>query len=124
MSAGGYIRAKVHKKWFCCHYLPQNHLVGATFAATLPLQVVLLQTVFGQLLIFCAGAAVVGIGVNADAATRGEQACHFNVFGVHQFDEILHDDVHAVLMEVAMIAETEQVKLEAFAFNHEFVGQV
>ena len=49
--------------------------------------------------------AVVGKGINADAATRNEDASHLDVLGFHQADEVLHDDVDAVLVEATMIAE-------------------
>lgn len=68
----------------------------------------------GQLLVFRAGTSVIGIGIYADAAAGGEEAGHLYVFRIHEADEVLHDCVHAVLMEVAVIAETEKVKLEAF----------
>ena len=62
--------------------------------------------------VFCTWATIVGIGVNADATTRCEDACDLNVLRVHETDEVFHDDVHAVLVEIAMIAEGEQVELE------------
>ena len=56
-----------------------------------------------------AGAAVVGERVDGDAAARGEFAEHLDVFRIHQCNQIFHDDVHAVFVEVAMVAEAEQV---------------
>ena len=82
------------------------------------LEVMLLQSVFCQFLVFGAGATIVGIGIDADATARGEESCHFNIFGVHQPDEVLHDDVDAVLMEVAVVAEAEEVEFETLAFHH------
>ena len=69
----------------------------------------------GKLLIFCALAAIVGKGVDADAATRGEDARHLDIFGVHEADEVLHDDVDAVFVEIAMIAEAEEIKFQTLA---------
>ena len=51
--------------------------------------------VLGHLLVFGARTAVVGVRVDRDAASRGEFAPDFDVAGVHQFDQIVHDDVHA-----------------------------
>ena len=64
------------------------------------------EAMLGKLLIFCALAAIVGEGVDADAATRGEDARHLDIFRVHEADEVLHDDVDAVFVEVAVVAET------------------
>lgn len=78
----------------------------------------------GQLLVFGARPAVVGIGVDADAATRDEKPGDLDIFGIHEADEVLHDDVYAVFVEVAVVAETEQVELQTFAFHHADVGNV
>lgn len=78
----------------------------------------------GKLLIFCALAAIVGEGVDADAATRGEDARYLDIFGVHEADEVLHDDVDAVFVEVAVVAETEEVELQALALYHAHVGDI
>ena len=77
-----------------------------------------------HLLVFGAWAAIVGVGVDADAAAGREDASDFDVLGVHQTDEVLHDDVDAVLVEVAVVAEGEEVELEGFALHHALVGQV
>ena len=65
-----------------------------------------------QLFVLGAWTTVVGVGVDADAATRGEDACDLDVLGIHETDEVFHDDVDAVFVEVAMIAEGEEVELE------------
>ena len=52
-----------------------------------------------HLLILGAWSAVVGIGIDGDAATGQEQACDLDVLRVHETDEVFHDDVDAVLME-------------------------
>ena len=57
------------------------------------------------------GVAVVGEGLDGDAATGVEQADDLQIFGIHQLDEVLHDDVDAVLMEVAVVTEAEEVEL-------------
>ena len=85
-----------------------------------------------MLLLFCiialfvlgARTAVVGVGVDGDAATWGEEAGDLDVFGIHQFDEVLHDDVDTILMEIAVVAEAKQVKLQALALHHSHVGDV
>ena len=62
--------------------------------------------------------AVVAVRVNRDAAARRELAPDLDVLRLHELDEILHDDVHAVLVEIAVVAEAEQIQLERFALNH------
>ena len=88
------------------------------------LQIVLPQAIGGEFGVGRVGAAVVGVRVDADAAARGEQARHLDVLRVHEADEVFHDDVHAVFVEVAVVAETKQVEFQAFAFHHAAVGQV
>ena len=63
--------------------------------------------------------AVVGEGLDGDTATGIEQADNLKVFGIHQLDQVLHDDVDAVLMEVAVVAEAEEVELQALALHHQ-----
>ena len=82
------------------------------------------HTIVRHFLVFGAWTAIVGVGVDADASAWGEDAGDLDVLGVHQADEVLHDDVDAVLVEVAMIAEGEEVELEGFALHHALVGQV
>ena len=76
------------------------------------------HTVTGKLLIFRAGTAVIGIGPDGNPAPRGKYARNFYIFGLHEPDKILHDHVHAILMKISMVAEAEQIKLEALALHH------
>ena len=62
--------------------------------------------------------AVVAVGVDGDTAARQKLAPHLDVLRRHQADEILHDNVHAVLVKVAVIAEAEQIELERLALDH------
>ena len=78
----------------------------------------------GHLLVLGTRTAVVGIGIDADAAARQEEPQHLNVLGVHETDEIFHDDVDAVLVEIAVIAEREEIELEALRLHHSLVGQI
>ena len=61
---------------------------------------------------------IIGIRPDTDAAARSEDARHLNIFGLHQTYQVLHDDIHAVLMEVPVIAEGEEIKLQALALHH------
>ena len=60
----------------------------------------------------------IGIRTYGYAATWSEQPDNFNITGLHQSDQIFHDDVDAVFMEITVIAETEQIQFQTFAFHH------
>ena len=62
---------------------------------------------------------VVGEGLDGDAATRIEQADDLKIFWIHKFDQVLHDDVNAVLVEIAMVAEAEEIEFQALALHHQ-----
>ena len=62
--------------------------------------------------------AVVGEGINSDAPARSENAFYFDIFRVHKLTKVLQDDVDAIFMKVAMVAKTEKVEFQTFAFNH------
>lgn len=61
---------------------------------------------------------VVAIRIDRDAAAWSELAPYLDVARVHQLDQIVHDDVDAILVKITVIAEAEQVQLERFALNH------
>ena len=64
---------------------------------------------FGQSFVFCSRSSVIAIRINADAASRSEDSCHFDILRGHQLDQVFHDDVDTVFMESAVAAEAEQV---------------
>ena len=82
------------------------------------------QAVLGPLLIFGAGLAVIAIRVDAQSATWQKFSPHLDVFRLHQFNQVFHDDVNAIFVKSAVVAETEEVQLQAFAFNQFLVGNV
>ena len=90
----------------------------------LRVEVVVQKAELGHLLVFCSRSSVVGVGIDADAASWREDSRHFDVFGIHQFDEVLHDDVDTIFVEVAVISEAKQVELQALAFHHFMVGEI
>ena len=51
-------------------------------------------------------------------STRCEETCHLDILRIHKLHEVFHNDVHAVLVEVAMITEAEKVELQALALHH------
>ena len=82
------------------------------------------EAVFGQLLVLRARPSVVGVGVNAYSAARRKQPDYLYIFRVHQLDQVLHDDVHAVFMEVSVVTETEKIQLQALTLYHADVGNI
>ena len=73
---------------------------------------------------FGAGDAVVAIGVDRESAAGEEFAPHFDVPGMQQFDEVCHDHIDAVFMEITMISIAKKVQFQRFAFYHVFVGNI
>ena len=55
------------------------------------------------------GVAIVGEGVDRYSSARGEDAFDFDVAGVHESDKVLHYNIDAVLMEIAVVSEAEEV---------------
>ncbi len=82
------------------------------------------ETLLGEGLVLGARTAVVGVRIDGDAAARGEEAGDLYVFGIHQLDEILHNLVDAILVEVSVVAETEQIQLQALALDHPHVRNI
>ena len=78
----------------------------------------------GQLLPLGAGAAEVGEGIDGDTAAGREETGNLQILGIHQFHQVFHDGIHAVFMEVSVVAEAEKVQLQAFAFHHLLVRNV
>ena len=68
--------------------------------------------------------AIIGKRLDADAATRVKQADNLEIFGIHQFHQVFHDDVDAILMEVAVVAEAEEIELQTLALDHAHAGDV
>ena len=62
---------------------------------------------------------VVGEGFDGDATTGIEQAYDLQILGIHQLDQILHDDVDTILVEVTVITEAEEVEFQALALHHQ-----
>ena len=68
------------------------------------------KTLRSQLLVTRSGTAVIGVGIDGDAAAGRKKARHLDVFGIHQGDEVLHDHIDAILVESPAVAETAQIE--------------
>ena len=80
------------------------------------------KALLSQLFIFGSRLAVVGVWPDADAAAWGKDTGYFDILRIHQFNEVLHDDVHAVFVEIAMIAEAEEIKFQTLALYHLYIS--
>ena len=76
------------------------------------------ETIERQLLIFCSWSAVVGVWMNCNASTWREDASDLDVTRIHKTNQVFHYYIDTVFVEVAMIAEAEEIELEALAFDH------
>ena len=76
------------------------------------------QSVFRHLLIFRSRAAIVSIRIDGNTSTRSKDAGHFNIFRIHQFNQIFHDNIHTILVEITMISETEQIEFQGLTLHH------
>jgi len=87
-------------------------------------EVVMKETVLSHLLILSAWTSVVGIGIDADAATGREKTDDFNVLGVHKSDKVLHNRVDTILVEITVITETEEVQFQGLGLHHAFAREI
>lgn len=62
--------------------------------------------------------AVIGKRNNGDAAAWCKKPGDFDVLGIHQAAQVLHDDIDAVFVEIAVVAEREQIQFQALALDH------
>ena len=82
------------------------------------------EALLGQCGPLGAGAAVVGVGVDGDAAAGSEETGDLNVLGVHELNQVLHDGVDNILVEITVAAEAEQIQLQRLAFHHAYIRNV
>lgn len=82
------------------------------------------ETVYRDLLPHSPLFAVVAVGVYGDASPRGKFSPDLDVLGIHKLDKVFHYDVHAVLVEVPVVPEAVQIKLQGLAFHHSLCGDV
>ena len=70
------------------------------------------------------GASVVSVGEDADAAAGSEQTGDLDVFGFHEANEVFHDDIDAIFVEITVIAEREEIEFQTLALHHAFARDV
>ena len=82
------------------------------------------QALPGHLLPFCSRHSVVAVGVDGDPAPRQEPAPYLDILRLHQRDQILHDPVHAVLMEISLVPVTEKVQFQGLTLHQPFIRNI
>lgn len=63
-------------------------------------------------------------GIDADAAAGHEKALHLKIARLHQIPQIIEDDVYTVFVKIAVVAEAEQIQLQAFALDHAHIRYI
>ena len=77
-----------------------------------------------KLLVFCAWTTIVSVWIDADTTTWGEDTRHLYIFRIHEADKVFHDDIDAILMEVAMITEREEIECPVIGQREVNSGQL
>ena len=63
------------------------------------------EALFGEGFVFCAGATVVCIRIDAYTATGSEKSDNLDILRIHQLYQILHNHIYTILVEITMVAE-------------------
>ena len=82
------------------------------------------ESLMCHLFVLRAWASVIGIRIDADAATWQEESDDLNILGIHQAHKVLHDNVYTIFVEVTMITEGEEIEFQALALDHAVTRQV
>ena len=68
------------------------------------------ETEVGKVFPFGIRCAVVAVRVDGESAAGEKFAPYFDIAGMEKLDEVTHDDIHAVLVEITVIAEAEKIE--------------
>src|SRR5690606_33693983 len=68
--------------------------------------------------------AIIAVWIDADSTPWGEFSPHLYVFRIHKPNQVLHDDIDAIFVEVAVIPEAEKIEFQAFAFHHQITRYI
>ena len=78
-----------------------------TVCYALRLHVVEMKALFCSLFPLCTRLAIVCVWIDGQTTARRKLAPYLDVLRIHQLDEIFHDDVNAIFMEITMVTETK-----------------
>jgi hypothetical protein len=82
------------------------------------------QSLTSYSLILRPGASIVTEGHNTNPSTRAKVSGYLYVFGIHQLDEIVHNDIDTIFVKSTMRTKAEEIEFETFALYHAFVWDV
>ena len=82
------------------------------------------HTILGHLLILCSWTSVVAIRIYGYTTTRSEYTGNLDIFRIHKLYKVLHYYVHAILVEISMVSEAEEIQFQTLAFHHPYVRQI
>ena len=71
-----------------------------------------MKALFRSLFPLCTSLAVVCVWIDGQTTARRKLAPYLDVLRVHQLHKVFHDDVDAVFMEVAVVAEAEEIEFQ------------
>ena len=63
-----------------------------------------------HLLPLCVRHAIVAVWVNRNTTSRQKLSPYFDISRVHQLNQVIHDNIHAVLMKIAMIRAADSLR--------------
>ena len=78
-----------------------------TVCYALRLHVVEMKALFCRLFPLCTRLAVVCVWIDGQTTARRKLAPYLDVLRIHQLDEVFHDDIDAIFMEIPMVTETK-----------------
>ena len=78
-----------------------------TVCYALRLHVVEMKALFCRLFPVCTRLAIVCVWIDGQTTTRRKLAPYLDVLRIHQLDEVFHDDIDAIFVEVPMITEAK-----------------
>ena len=78
-----------------------------TVCYALRLHVVEMKALFCRLFPLCTRLAVVCVRIDGQTTARRKLTPYLDVLRIHQLDEVFHDDIDAIFVEVPMVTETK-----------------
>ena len=78
-----------------------------TVCYALRLHVVEMKAFFCRLFPLCTRLAIICVRIDGQTTARCKLAPYLDVLRVHQLDEVFHDDIDAIFVEIPMVTETK-----------------
>jgi hypothetical protein len=65
--------------------------------------------VFGHLFVFGSRFSIIAVRIDTQTTAWKEFTPNLDVFGLHQFNQVFHNDIDAIFVKRAVVSETEEV---------------